>query len=88
MEWRVYTMSELWDLLNSDGKIKVIKPKFPTRRWGDITTELATSDKRSLEKGIILLKERGYIVRKRIDKDLTKKWKSLGKKMYRIEIKE
>lgn len=86
--WRVYDMGDLWDLPNGDKKSTQIKPKFPTRRWGNITTQFATTDKVSIEKGIEILKGDGHKVRKRIDHELTKKFKNFGKKFYRIEIRK
>lgn len=84
--WVTYDMGDLWELLNEGKKEGKIKPKFPTRRWGNITTQFATTDKVSIEAGIIKLREQGYKVRKRIDHELTKKWKSRGKKFYKIEM--
>lgn len=89
MSWRVYTMGELWELINKDNpkKKNLIKPKFPTRRWGDITTENASTDKLSIEKGITLLRSQGHKVRKRIAYDLNKKHRTCSKTFYKIEVK-
>jgi hypothetical protein len=87
--WKIFTMEELWELCTTDeDKKKVIKPKFPTKRWGDITTKISSTDKNSIEKGIKKLKEIGVVVRKRVDHDTTEKHKNFGKKFYKIEIKE
>ena len=66
--WRVFSMDELWELLHEDVKESktLLKPNFPTRRWGDITTKTASTNKKSIEKGIQLLKERSVKVRKRV----------------------
>jgi hypothetical protein len=87
--WKIFTMEELWELCTTDeDKKKVIKPKLPTKRWGDITTKISSTDKNSIEKGIQKLKEIGVVARKRVDHDTTEKHKNFGKKFYKIEIKE
>lgn len=86
--WEIYTMSELWDLCNPIPNKTFIKPEFPTRRWGEITTHTSSTDKLAIEKGIVLLKEKGVKCRKRIDHFNTKKFKSYGKKFYQIEYKK
>lgn len=87
--WKIITMEELWELcVNDEDKKKRIKPKFPTRRWGNITTKQSSTDKNYIEKGIQKLKEIGVVARKRIDNETTEKHKNFGKKFYKIEIKE
>ena len=66
----------------------VIKPSFPTFRWGKLTTKTATNDKESIEKVITILKLKGETVRKRICHETTTKNKSRGLgTFYKIEIK-
>lgn len=83
-------MCDLWDFIYPNPPKHIIKPEFPTRRWGNITTKTATSDKLSIDKAMMLYKEKGYMVRKRIDHDLSNKFKNTlgGKKMYYLEIKK
>lgn len=89
--WRRLNMYEVWDILTEDyteqQKNTFLKPKFPTRRWGDITTKEATTDKISIERCLSKLREGNTKCRKRINKTLTEKFKSFGKKLYYIEIK-
>lgn len=82
--WRIFTMDEVWDLLNPNGSKLAMKPNFPTRRWGNITTKTSTTDKESLEKAIEVLRQGGMKVRKRIDHEATKKHTL---KFYKIEVK-
>jgi hypothetical protein len=81
-QWRTLTMDELYDYKNKDkDQTTFIKPKFPTRRWGNVYTKDSTTDKKVINDLISELKEDGYTVRKRLDKET-----NLGK-FYRIEIK-
>ena len=65
--WRVMTMDELWDYIEvpNDLKSVVIKPTFPTRRWGKIYTKTATTDISKINQLITILKAKGLMVRKR-----------------------
>ena len=85
--WRIYTMSELWYLLNTEASEVFIKPSFPTRRWNRVTTKTSTTDILAINKGIDMLRKSGYTVRKRICYDDNKKFKTRGN-FYRIEIKD
>jgi hypothetical protein len=41
--WRVIDMEEMYDYINKDRDQKTfIKPKFPTRRWGQTYTKTST----------------------------------------------
>lgn len=88
--WERITMSDLWDFITPNPPKHVRKPKFPTRRWGDITTNASTSDRLSIIKALELYKEKGFTVRKCIDHFESDKFKTTlgGKKMYYIEIKK
>ena len=83
--WRTLTSDELWDFFNKDlpeyAKRVVIKPKYPTRRWGQTYTKESTTDIKEVNKVIPLLKDCGFTVRKRIEKKT-----NLGV-FYKIEIK-
>ena len=87
-EWVVLTMDELWDLIprTEEEKKRSIKPTFPTRRWGNITTKTATTDIQSINKFLIMLKENGFNVRKRICHETNEKYGNKYK-FYRIEKK-
>ena len=88
--WRTMTSQEIWEAMpRSEQEIKVvIKPSFPTFRWGKLTTKTATNDKESIEKAITILKLKGETVRKRICHETTTKNKSRGLgTFYKIEIK-
>lgn len=86
--WRIYTMSELWKLLNEDNiSLTFREPTFPTSRWGQSTTKTATTDIIAVNKGIVKLREKGVVVRKRICKETSAKFPKF-KKFYTIEIKE
>lgn len=85
--WKVVTMSELYDFLNTEKSSVFIKPKFPTRRWGQIHTKTSTTDKTVLEKAIEKYKLLGVKVRKRVCKESNEKYKNLGT-FYKIEIYE
>lgn len=84
--WRQLTMSEVWDILikqATDEERKVIvKPDFPTRRWGQITTKTSTTDKKALQKCQTLIAEKSRL---RIDKENSVKFKA---KFYKIEVYE
>lgn len=83
--YSLLTMSELWDLMNPKVHDKVfIKPEFPTRRWGKITTKTSSSDIDAINKGCKLLRDSGNKVIKRIDITNTKKFKV---KLYNIYYK-
>ena len=86
--WRTMTSQEIWEAIpRSEQEMKVvIKPSFPTYRWGKLTTKTATNDKESIEKAITILKMKGETVRKRICHETTTKNKSRGT-FYKIEIK-
>jgi hypothetical protein len=51
--WETVPMSEVWDLIHKytpeEHKKNIQKPNFPTKRWGDITTKISTTDKKSIE---------------------------------------
>ena len=82
IEWRVITMDELWSYNNKDRQDNVvIRPKFPTRRWGNAYTKTSTTDIRSINDLLDKLKEHGHVVRKRIEK------KTKQGPFYRLEIK-
>jgi hypothetical protein len=81
-QWRTLTMDELFDYNNKDKDQKTfIKPKFPTRRWGNVYTKDSTTDTKIINNLLNKLKDDGYNVRKKLDKET-----NLGK-FYRIEIK-
>ena len=79
--WRTLTMDELWDFCHKDWHEDMKKPKYPTRRWGQVYTKESTTNINEVNKVIPLLKECGFTVRKRIEKKT-----NLGT-FYRIEIK-
>lgn len=85
--WRIYTMSELYKLLNTEKSLVFIEPTFPTCRWGQTHTKTSSTDIFAINKGIGKLREQGITARKRICYDDMKKYRSRGK-FYRIEIKE
>ena len=75
-------MDELYGYINRDKDPKTfVKPKFPTRRWGHVYTKDSTTDVASLNKMLKQLKDEGFNVRKKKDKE-----NNLGK-FYKIEIK-
>jgi len=79
---------EIWDAIPRDEvELKVvIKPSFPTYRWGKLTTKTASNDKVSIEKAIAVMKDKGVNVRKRICHDTTNKYKGRGfGTFYKIE---
>ncbi len=81
---------EIWDAIPRDEvELKVvIKPSFPTYRWGKLTTKTASNDKVSIEKVIAVMKDKGVNVRKRICHDTTNKYKGRGfGTFYKIEIR-
>jgi hypothetical protein len=81
-QWRTLTMDELFDYNNKDKDQKTfIKPKFPTRRWGNVYTKDSTTDIKIINNLLNKLKEDGYTVRKKLDKETN------SGKFYRIEIK-
>ena len=85
--WRIYTMSELYRLLNTEKSSVFIEPTFPTYRWGKTHTKTSSTDIVAINKGIVKLREQGITTRKRICYDDIKKYRNKGK-FYRIEIKE
>lgn len=79
--WRVIDMEELYDYINKDSEQTMfIKPKFPTRRWGNIYTKTSTTDIKQLNTVLRKLRDDGFDVRKKLEKD-----NNLGK-FYKIEI--
>lgn len=79
--WRVINMEELYDYINKDREEKTfIKPKFPTRRWGQVYTKTSTTDVNQLDKILNKLREDGFDVRKKLEKE-----NHIGK-FYQIEI--
>ena len=85
MNWRTYTMTELHELLVGKQSGVFQTPTFPTRRWGQIHLSTATTDKGSIDRGLVKLKSLGIRARKRICKDSMAKYPKLGK-FYKIEI--
>lgn len=81
--YKQLTMLELWDILSEDipeeMKRTFLKPDFPTRRWGQITTKTATTDKKALEK-VKAKFEKAKITK---DKEASIKFKS---NLYKIEV--
>ena len=57
-----------------------IKPKFPTRRWGNVYTKTSTTDIKLINSSIENLKIDGFDVRKNLEKK-----NNLGK-FYQIQI--
>jgi len=86
--WEVMTMDELWDYIPMPDSVRktFIKPTFPTNRWGMITTKTATNDIKSINLLIGILKEKGFMVRKRICHETNLKIKNRGN-FYKIERK-
>jgi hypothetical protein len=88
--WTTMSSEEIWNAIpRSEEELKVvIKPSFPTNRWGKLTTKTASNDKASIEKAIAVLKDNGVNVRKRICHDTTNKHKGRGfGTFYKIEIR-
>jgi hypothetical protein len=85
--WKIFTMSELWKILNPKPNKLFVEPNFPTRRWSNTTTKTSTTDIKAINKGIFLLKENNIKCRKKICIESNKKFKQLGK-FYKIEIKK
>ena len=79
--WRVIDMEELYDYLNKDRDEKTfIKPKFPTRRWGQVYTKTSTTDVKQINSVLGKLRDEGFEVRKKLEKE-----NHIGK-FYQIEI--
>ncbi len=79
--WRVIDMEEIYDYINKDRDEKTfIKPKFPTRRWGQVYTKTSTTDVRQLDVVLNKLRDEGFYVRKKLEKE-----NQMGK-FYQIEI--
>ena len=88
--WRTMSSEEIWEAIpRSEEELRiVIKPSFPTYRWGKLTTKTATNDKESIERAIAVLKSKGEVVRKRICHETTAKNKTRGiGTFYKIEIR-
>jgi len=83
--WILFSMTELYHLLNKEDSSVFIEPIFPTRRWGQVHLKEATTDKKAIERGIEKLKEDGITCRKRLCKESMGKFPKLGK-FYKIEI--
>ena len=80
-DWRVIDMEELYDYLNKDRDEKTfIKPKFPTRRWGQVYTKTSTTNVRQINTILGKLSDEGFEVRKKLEKE-----NNIGK-FYQIEI--
>ena len=86
--WRVMTMDELWDYIpRTPEELKcIIKPKYPTNRWGMITTKTSTNDIKSINLLIEILKGKGLTVRKRKCLETMTRIKNRGI-FYKIEVK-
>jgi hypothetical protein len=68
--WRVIDMEELYDYINKDKDEKTfIKPKFPTRRWGQVYTKTSTTDVRQIDIVLGKLRDEGFEVRKKLEKE-------------------
>jgi lipocalin len=79
--WRIIDMEELYDYINKDRDEKTfIKPKFPTRRWGQVYTKTSTTDVRQIDSVLGKLRDEGFEVRKKLEKE-----NQMGK-FYQIEI--
>jgi len=82
--WIQLTMSEVWDILQTNMPLSIrktfIKPEFPTRRWGQISTKISTTDKKALQKCASLIDIKTRIVK---DVENSKKFRA---KLYKIEI--
>ena len=79
--WRVIDMEELFDYTNKDREQKTfIKPKFPTRRWGQVYTKTSTTDVKQINSILGKLRDEGFDVRKTLEKE-----NNLGK-FYQVEI--
>lgn len=82
------TMDELWDYIprTPEELNRIIKPNFPTRRWGQIYTKTATTDISKINELITILKAKGLMVRKR--KCLETMIKHRNRDIfYKIEVK-
>jgi hypothetical protein len=90
-QWEFVSMYELIALNADECKDEnvrkvLLSTKLPTRRWGHITTEFATSDKQSLERYIEKFKAKGITCKIVKDKELSAKHK--GYTMYNLKRKK
>jgi hypothetical protein len=86
-QWTVLTMEEIFDFTSNDSSI-FNKPSFPTKRWSKTYTKTSTDDIRTINLAILKYKEKGFLVRKRIDYETMKKFhKSFGN-FYLLQIKK
>jgi hypothetical protein len=79
--WITIPMETLWAFAHKEDKTWIM-PSFPTRRWGQIYTQISTTDVKAIDDVILLLKAKGKVVRKRICREATDKHK---RKFYKIE---
>ena len=71
----------MYDYINKDSEQKTFtKPKFPTRRWGQVYTKTSTTDVKQLDIVLNKLKGEGFDVRKKLEKE------NHTGKFYKIEI--
>lgn len=87
MSWRIVSMSELYDFLNTEKSSVFVKPEFPTRRWGQIHTKVSTTDKDTLKRALEKYKKVNVKAKITSCVDSNNKYKKLGK-FYKIEIYE
>ena len=74
-------MDELTDYFFNKNQNTFIKPKFPSVRWGKVYTKESTTDIQLINSCLKSLKEKGFLVRKRISN------KTKRGTFYQIDIK-
>ncbi|AFF28068.1 gp70 [Sphingomonas phage PAU] len=81
MKWTTLSMSDLWDFIHMHDirTSEFIKPKFPTRRWGQSFTKTSTTCKHSVERISKQLNELRFDTKIVSDKEANVKFKNLGK---------
>lgn len=82
--WRIIEMPELYEYFDSKNNSQNktwICPTYPTRRWGNTYTLTSTTNIKEINNILIYLKNDGFTVKKRIEKET-----NLGK-FYQILIR-